>query len=302
MILSSATTRDGHLVGIDLGGTRVKCVVLTPAGEELKRVQMDTNDDGAGGFRDAVKSLVAGLTEGFGVPAGVGLSAPGLASADNRSIAFMPGRLQGLENLVWSEILGLRTVVCNDAQAALAGEAWIGAAADRRHALLLTLGTGVGGAILSDGRILTGAIGRAGHLGHISLDIDGEPDIVGTPGSLEDLIGDHSVEARSAGRFGSTRDLVAAVRGGDQFAQGVWRRSIRALACAIASLINVLDPEVVIIGGGIAAAGETLFDPLREELRAMEWCPGGHQVLVVSAKLGAFAGAIGAAKLSIPHS
>jgi len=299
LTLSNPGAREGYLIGIDLGGTRVKGVALTAGGQELKRTLVDTQDDGTGGFLSAVKSLVVSLTAELGSPLGVGLSAPGLAAADNRSIAFMPGRLQGLEKLNWSQFLTLNTLVSNDAHAALAGEAWIGAAAGRRHAFMLTLGTGVGGAILSDGRVLSGAIGRAGHLGHISLNIDGESDIVGTPGSLEDYIGDHNLAVRSAGRFNSTRDLIASVRDGDEFALAVWTRSIRALACAITSLINVLDPEVVILGGGIAAADHDLFMPLREELARIEWRPGGHSVPIVSAKLGDFAGAIGAAKLAL---
>jgi glucokinase len=238
------------------------------------------------------------LTQNHGLPVSAGLAAPGLASRDAKSIAFMPGRLQGLENFSWSDFLGLETRVFNDAHAAMAGEAWLGAARNCQNAFLLTLGTGVGGAILLDGRVARGHIGRAGHLGHICLDLDGAPDIVQTPGSLEDLIGDHSVKARSNQRFDSTKALVAAVKTGDETAKSVWARSIRALGCAIVSLVNVLDPEKVVIGGGIASAGPLLFTPLQRELDRLEWRPGGHQIMLVAAELGEFAGALGAACLS----
>src|SRR5205823_4128014 len=173
---------------------------------------------------------------------------------DGRSIAYMPDRLPGLEDLNWQQWLELDVPVpvFNDAQAALLGEVWIGAAKGAANVVLLTLGTGVGGAAMVDGRVLRGHLGRAGHLGHVSLNPDGPPDIVNTPGSLEDAIGEHTLAARSQGRFSSTRELVAAFREGSADAAELWLHSVRALAAAIAGFINVLDPEIIVIGGGIA--------------------------------------------------
>jgi glucokinase len=136
-------------------------------------------------------------------------------------------------------------------------------------------------------------------LGHICLDIDGAPDITATPGSLELMIGNCSIAERSKGRFSSTHDLIAAAHEGDESAQAIWLRSIQALACAITSFINILDPERVIIGGGIARAGRALFEPLERMLCLMEWQPGGHQVALVPTVLGEFAGAIGAARQAV---
>jgi glucokinase len=146
-----------------------------------------------------------------------------------------------------------------------------------------------------DGVLLRGHLGRAGHLGHISLDPAGAPDIVNTPGSLEDAIGDATVLERSDGRYASTRDLVAAASRGDPHARAVWTQSVQALGAGIASLINVLDPEVVVIGGGIAKAGPRLFRPLAMFLKQFEWRPGGHHARIVPALLGERAGAFGAA-------
>jgi glucokinase len=146
-----------------------------------------------------------------------------------------------------------------------------------------------------DGALLRGHIGRAGHFGHLSLNPEGPPDITGAPGSLEDAIGDSTVSARSGGRFSSTRDLVAAVRKNDGGAREVWLASVRALAAGIASLINALDPEIVILGGGITQAGPTLFRPLDKFLDKFEWRPGGSRARIVRAKLGDRAGAFGAA-------
>jgi glucokinase len=220
-----------------------------------------------------------------------------LPARDQRSIAFMPGRLPGLEGLVWEEFLGVAhpVPVLNDAQAALLGEVWRGAARRTRNALLLTLGTGVGGAAMVDGHLLRGHTGRAGHFGHISLNPAGPLDIVNTPGSLEDQIGDCTVKQRSNGRFDSTAALVAAVRRGDAEGLRIWRRSIEALAAAIASLINVLDPEKIILGGGIAQAGAALLRPLQDCLDKFEWRPAGARVPLLRAQLGERAGAFGAA-------
>src|SRR5437879_5910035 len=151
----------------------------------------------------------------------------------------MPGRLPGLAGLDWQKFLrwSKPVLVLNDAQAALLGEVWRGAARDSHNALLLTLGTGVGGAAMVDGHLLRGNLGRAGHLGHISLDPAGQPDIVRTPGSLEAAIGDCTVHLRSGGRFVSTKALVAAARRGDAWARRVWLASAQALAAGLASLI-----------------------------------------------------------------
>jgi glucokinase len=287
-----------YAAGIDIGVTNTKSACIAEDGEVLSQGMIPTEAENPEWPARIALLLEDVARERGAPPAWVGVAAPGIARPDGRSIAWMQGRLDEVEGLDWTELLrlGCRVPVLNDAQAALLGEAWKGAAAGARDALLLTLGTGVGGAILSGGRILKGRIGRAGHLGHVSLDIDGRPDITGTPGSLEDAIGNATVLERTRGRFRTTHDLVAAHVAGDPDASGVWLRSVRALACAVAGFINALDPEVVIIGGGIAAAGPALFEPLARHLDAIEWRPHGHSVLVRPAILGELAGALGAAR------
>lgn len=287
--------------GIDLGGTYLKAVAVSADGTVRQRSTRPTDDDGAGAGRWVAAARAAidefAPAQG-GPPAAVGVCAPGLAAVDGRSIAHLPGKLYGLAGLDWTNALERRPLVpvLNDAHAALLGEAWIGAARGRQHVVMLTLGTGVGGAVISDGRLLRGAIGRAGHLGHMSLNPDGAVSITGMPGAIEVMIGDCTVAARTRGRFTRTADLVAAHRAGDAEATQLWRRSIRALGCAIGSYINLFDPELVVIGGGIAQAGDALFEPLAAELDRVEWRPGGHRVPVVAATLGEWAGAIGAAR------
>lgn len=277
--------RKSALLGIDLGGTNIKAVWLDEDGHVLRKETKKTKNSPA--WKEEICTLAGDH------PRRIGIAAPGLASADGGKISFMPGRLAGLEGFDWSDFLGCNVRVLNDAHAALLGEVRCGAAHGRRHVVMLTLGTGVGGAVLADGRLMRGAIGRAGHLGHISVNAAGKPDITGTPGSLEDAVGECTVRERTG--FPTTKELVEAARAGSSEAQDCWHESVRDLAAGIASLINAFDPELVVLGGGITAANEMLFVPLEKFLSEMEWRPAGHRVPVIPAHLGEWAGAIGAA-------
>ena len=205
--------------------------------------------------------------------------------------------MPGIEGLVWQRFLGRPQAVpvLNDGQAALLGERWLGAAAGRQNVILLTLGTGVGGAAIVDGRLLRGARGRAGHFGHISIAETGSLDIVGTPGSLEDAVGNQTVNQRSEGVFFDTKELLAACRRRETNALRVWDRMLSDLARGLVSLINGLDPDLVLLSGGISIAGDELIEGLRQRLDAWEWRPGGLGVELAFAKLGERAGAFGAA-------
>ncbi len=290
-----------YSIGVDLGGTNIKIVVVSDDGTVLDYRTCDT-DDSEGSWAQTIKTNLREIETGrCNAPGHIGVAAPGLAAKDGKSIAYMQGRLAGLQEFMWEDFLqsSAPVVVLNDAHAALLGEVWQGAAKGYSNVILLTLGTGVGGAVLIDGRLIKGQIGRTGHLGHVSINSDGALDIVNTPGSLEQVIGNYNLSQRSGGRFTSTRKLVEAHLAGDDEATKIWLRSIHHLAAAIASFINAFDPEVVIIGGGIAQAGPALFEPLQQNLNRFEWRPMGHQVPVIAAALGEKAGAIGAARTDI---
>ena len=357
-----------YAIGIDLGGTHIKVVAVTPTGEILRKLSRETKDSDATAIDTEAAALpsanvlhrsslegcapaqllkqldsslepssaiataaatgaatavgpalqnssleapswaleVQQIVDSLSVelnaaPAFVGLCAPGLASSDKRSIAFMPGRMSGLEGFDWTQFLlhSKQVQVVNDAHAALMGEVWKGSAKGLHSVVMLTLGTGVGGAILHDGRLMKGQIGRAGSFGHICLNPDRPADDTRMPGSLENAIGDRSVAARSGGKFSSTKELVNAAASGDDFAKDVWIRSVRELACGIGSIINILDPQAVIIGGGISRAGEDLLVPLRNELSQVEWRPNDCCVPIIPAALGEWSGAFGAAYYAI---
>ncbi len=288
-----------YALGIDLGGTNVKAVAVTAKGRVLAEASVPTGGARGSRWQEAVRAAAKEVrAEAKCSPTWIGIAAPGLPAADQRSIAFLPERLPGLEGLDWREFFAFTHAVpvLNDAQAALLGEIWLGAAKRSRNAILITLGTGVGGAAMVDGRLLRGHLGRAGHLGHVSLDPAGALDIVNAPGSLEDAIGDATIAARSRGQFATTRELVAACGKGNVEARRIWLESVRALAAAIASFINVLDPQTVVVGGGIANSGPALFVPLRRQLARFEWRPGGAKARIVQARLGDRAGAYGAAR------
>ena len=283
-------------IGIDLGGTRIKVVALDADGKLLHEHYQPTNDGDDLVWKNGVSKVVQEVKSALGIRnAIIGLSAPGLPNEDYTAIAFMPGRLQGLENFVWGDFIQQPVYVVNDAVAALMGEAKSGAAQNKKNVVMLTLGTGVGGAILIDGKPYQGNFNKAGHIGHMVIRDEGDCDVTGMPGSLEECIGNCSIEKRSKGKFDSTHALLDAYRNGDGFAKEVWLKSVEQLAIGLASVINILSPEMIVLGGGIVQAGNDLFDPLNIFIDKYEWRPGGTRTAIVKADHADLAGAIGAA-------
>lgn len=282
-------------IGVDVGGTRIKTVVVDGKGGLLYQEYSSTHD-GVQNWKQTVHSSIHDATHSLGLNNYVvGISAPGIPDESNAAIEFMPGRLAGLENFNWSEFLNKKTWVLNDAVAALMAEATLGIARNKKNVVMLTLGTGVGGAILIDGKPYQGAFQKAGHIGHMSLNCEDNADITGMPGSLEDAIGNCTIVKRSMGKFKDTHSLLEAYRSGDHFAKWVWLSSVRKLAIAIASISNMISPESIILGGGITEAGPDLLEPLESFLSIYEWRPGGNKVEIVKAQFNDMAGAIGAA-------
>jgi glucokinase len=283
-------------IGIDLGGTRIKAVVINAGGELLQDQYLFTSDGDDQSWKQAVADLVLHWQNKLKVQdIVIGISAPGLPNPSNSAIAYMPGRLQGLENLEWSSLLGTPCFVLNDAVAAMMAESRYGAAKNSLNMVMITLGTGVGGAILINGQPYLGAYGKAGHFGHMVINDEGEPDICGMPGSLEEAIGNGTVYKRSGGKFNSTLELLQAAHNGDEMARDIWLTSVKKLAVGLASVTNILSPETIVLGGGICEAGSDLFDPLEKYMSMYEWRAGGNKVSIVKAQFGDKAGAIGAA-------
>lgn len=285
-----------YTLGIDLGGTNIKAVLLDAQCKTLEECSTSTRDhEGNQPWKQGVKDLLQEFQQKTGGKVDkIGISAPGLANEDNSFIAYLPNKLEGIEDFHWSEFLGMKTKVLNDAHAALMAESQMGAGKGYKNIILLTLGTGVGGGVIYDGKLLQGNKGRAGHFGHLSVSNNRSRSIVGTPGTLENAIGETTVKYRTYGRHQSTKELVEAYRTGDTFATHVWLRSIQQLSRGVVSLINAFSPDIVIIGGGITKAGDALFGPLADFMDIYEWRPGDFKTPVVRAKLGDYSGAVGA--------
>lgn len=284
-------------IGIDLGGTHIKAVLLNENGDILKQFRRATNDTSEGNWKQEVKQIAEEMRTLTGVDARVvGLSAPGLANPENDRIILMPGRLQGLEHFDWNDFLQCNTWVLNDAHAALMAEAQLGAGKGYKDIILLTLGTGIGGGVYLDGKLQQGLLNRAGHLGHITLNADSDwPDITGMPGSLEDAIGNASIQQRSFGKYKSTHALVADYKKGETLATYIWLHSIKRLSVALSSFINILSPQIIVLGGGISTAGDALFGPLREFMKIFEWQHSATFTPIAPAVFDEYSGAVGAA-------
>src|SRR5690606_22316196 len=229
-------------IGIDLGGNNIKGVLINADGDVLHQAFQSTTQDATKTngdnqqWKQSVALMIQELKSKYhhDVEA-IGIAAPGLPNKNNSAIRVMPGRLSGLENLDWADYLGEKEVwVINDAHAAVMAEAKFGKGKGIKNLVMLTLGTGVGGGIIINGELYQGNYQMAGHLGHMTLDINKEdPGITGMPGTLENAMGDDTVYKRSFGRFKTTPDLIKAYQQGDSFATFVWLDAVRKLALGL---------------------------------------------------------------------
>lgn len=308
------------LLGVDVGGTRLKAGLVDAEGRILRQNSANTPFHPEP-FRQALKQLVAGVIETESVAA-VGFGCKGIIDPETTLVDRLPGAWQFLEGSYLrdaiSDLLPDDTPVTadNDAKAALAGESVWGAAKGRRNALLLTLGTGVGGAVLDDGRMLRGATGVGGHLGHIVVEPDGMPCICGARGCLETVFSSRAIEAEawSTAHQGVASPMNDAIRSnpsslscrmvfeyaaqGDEAAASILERRIRLLGAALAGLLHAFDPEVVILTGQIAEAGDQLFEPVRREVWRRTQGLLRRDVPIVPGGLNDTSGVVGAAALA----
>ncbi|MFD0796155.1 ROK family protein [Maribacter chungangensis] len=292
-----------YYLGIDIGGTKIKTVVLNEEGTVLEQSEVLTEDSAPEKerWKRKIIDLIENKSETYAKanPEALrcAISAPGLVDAQHKMTLHMPERLQGIEQFNWSEAVGRSIYALNDGHSAcLAEYESFYRSQGVQHLLMLTLGTGVGGGIIVNGALYQGNLQRAGHVGHMTVQYNGEPTMTNMPGSLEHAVGNFSVSERTGGRYKSVRELVAAYEQGDEKARIWWLESVQKLAVGLASLTNILSPELIVLGGGIAAgANKALMRPLETYMEKYEWRPGGYRAKIVHAKLGAYAGAMGAA-------
>lgn len=280
-----------RVAGIDVGGTAMKGGVIGPGGAVERAGSRPT------GRGDVLEGLAAFASELAPGAAAVGVAVPGLVDEAT-------GVARGSVNLGWRDVplrrllqerLGLPVAVTHDVRAAARAEAAAGAGRGRSDWLLITVGTGVGGAVVVGGRPYAGAHGVGGELGHLVVDPDGPECACGARGCVEALASAAAVERRY-GEAVPAEEVVARAAKGDEAAAAVWREAVEALAAGLAAAVVMLDPELIVVGGGLAGAGAALFDPLAEELRRR--LPFLAAPPVVPAALGPDAGWRGAALLA----
>ena len=298
-------------LGLDIGATSIKAAAVNLNGELVQRFHQPSPRS-----LEDLQQFIRSAREQLREPiCGIGIGCRGLIDAPSTRINRIPGDLQFLQGKLLNEIVesDVPVLADNDARVALIGEVLWGAARGVRNAILLTLGTGIGGAVLADGIILHGKSGAAGHLGHISLDMDGGLCICGNRGCLETRFSSRAIEsdylahlhrgaaaklsANSDEQTPNVESILAAAVDGDPRAQCVLDRATEYLTAALVSLVNIFDPDVVILGGNIAAAGSQLFDPLREQVAARTRPMLGRDVPIVQQSILGFGGVAGAAGL-----
>ena len=282
-----------HL-GLDLGGTDIKLVLLSD--DEVQATDTAPTRSEAGPPESVIRRLLD-LGLGAGSFDTVGVSVPGLVDEQGRAVLFpnLHGEWVGLRvRELLEEGFGQPVALLNDGNAFALAEARIGAARGAEDVICVVCGTGVGGGLVLGGRLRLGVEDRAGEIGHHTVALDGEPCGCGNHGCLETIAGARAI-ARSAGRE-SFADALAAARAGDAQALEAFALAGRMLGVAIANLTIFVGPRRVVVGGGVAEAGELLLGPLRAEVerRAGSVAPL-DQIPIVAAQLGPFAGAIGAA-------
>jgi glucokinase len=291
-----------HVVAIDVGGTSLKGAVVNGDGHSHHFERRPTcASDGPDAVVAAVLSLATDLARGVPEILAVGLALPGIVDDE-------AGTVVNAANLRWRDVpigaltrdrLGVAVAVMHDVRAAAVAEGLLGAARGARDYLLITLGTGVGAAIVIRGQPYTGANGFGGELGHVAVEPRGPLCGCGRSGCLEAFASAGHIALRYRAMAGehaegcSAREVAERAAAGDAIAAAVWRDALDALALAVANYATLMDPELVVIGGGMAAAGDDLFDSLRHRLEAhMRF---GKPPAVVAAQLGEDAGRYGAA-------
>lgn len=310
-------------IGIDLGGTTINAVCLRPDGQVVARRQVATlSQEGPEAVIGRLAGLIADVVAevgGRGAVGGIGVAVAGVVDMEKGVLLLLPnfpGSWHGIDlGPRFQQQFGLPTFVINDARAATLGEKTFGAGRRSRNMIMLTLGTGIGGGVVVENELYFGSEGHAGEVGHQTIDLHGPLCGCGNYGCLEALasgpaIASMAIRAVKQGMTTSIRDLAGndlnritpktvsdAANAGDAVAISIIETAGAYIGTGVANLIVILNPDTVVIGGGVAKAGERLFKAIDDAVsRRVCILPGGRgAVRIVPAELGEEAGAIGAA-------
>jgi glucokinase len=303
----------GRLIGLDVGGSFLKGARVDRTGRVEARLHQPVAGRSAEDLLDQLVAAVVALEEGAAPARAVGIGLPGIVERGALRVRVAPAVpvLNGLP--VGEEVsrrTGRPTFLENDANAAALAEAWLGAGRGARSLLLVTLGTGIGGGLVLEGRIWTGQSGYAGEVGHIQVEPDGVPCACGSHGCLETVAGapgwkrraEAALASRQSSLSGRPLDpetIVEAARSGDPVALEVVEGSAAALGVGVAATLDLLNLDRVIVAGGVAAAGAFLLDRIVAQVQRRTFPQIFADCSFRVAELGPDAGVVGAARVAL---
>jgi glucokinase len=286
------------VIGVDVGGTNIRAAVVAPDGEILAGDEHPTSATSTDALLAELDAVIEALRAGHEVAAlGFGIPAR-IDQRSGRALAAVNLPLQNVDfRARMAERHGIPVAIDNDANAAAVAEWRVGAARGADHVVMLTLGTGVGGGLILDGKPYRGATGGGAELGHVVIEYDGPPCPCGGRGHLESFASGRAADAVARELYGPASDaheLVRRGRAGESEAVAALTEIGRRLGAGIASFVNTFEPELVVVGGGFGAAGELLLTPAREVMAREALVPARDTVPIVEAELGEHAGLVGA--------
>jgi glucokinase len=305
-----------NAIGIDFGGTTIKSG-LVQEGRILRHGKIIDTQEFANpeAIVDALVDVIMELRAGDPGAAAVGIGLPGLVDSINgvvHELTNVPGWHDVDLRRLLRDRTGLPVTIENDANAMAYGEFRYGAAREARHVVCITLGTGVGGALILDGRLYRGAQLGAGEIGHVSIDYRGKAGPYGNYGGLEEYVGNQQISERAfaaceaAGQKRSAEECTPAALArwaadGDSIALKLWEEIGTEIGAALANVIWVVNPDAIVIGGGVAKAGEVLFGPIHRAVEARTARVFHEHLRILPAALGNEAGIIGSAILALEY-
>jgi glucokinase len=294
-----------NYIGIDVGGTGIKAALTDDSGVVLETVKTPTPADSLCGLVAAVSSLVAKLRQRTPV-AGVGVGIAGLLNARTRMMETSPNipciKDVNLEQQL-REALAVHVITENDAKAGAYGEWAAGAGRGLKHMAYVTIGTGLGCGLVLAGNMFRGSSGYAGELGHTVVEPSGRPCACGSHGCLETRVSATGIvqtarELNAADGNTTAESLYDAAIKGDRTAQAIFEETGRYLGIACSNLINLLNPQAIVVGGGVMASGDLLLGAARAEAQRRAFPPSANDCAIVQSQLWPDSGTIGAAMLA----
>jgi glucokinase len=315
---------DGAVLALDIGGTKLAAGVVDRSGRVHSFLVAPSHAE-QGPERvlsrlfELGRSAVADADISLDHIEGVGIGCGGPLDADE-GVLLSPPHLPGWRDVpvtaLAADAFARPAILENDASAAAWGEYRHGAGAGTQNMVYLTLSTGVGGGVVAAGRLYRGSAGNGAELGHVTVDWRGrhcrgcgrdgclEAYASGTSiaeralEALARLDGDRASSALASANSLTAADVVAAARDGDSVAREVWDETVAALACGVTSIVNLFEPELVVVGGGVSRTGEQLLGPVREWVQGNAIAPAGRATEIVPAALGDHVGVVGAAAIA----